>query len=64
MIQNLKISACFMQNFMELDKKNVLDPKAVTFQVQGLKTSLGQFGSKGFIKSPESKDEYNKIMKS
>ena len=31
MIQNLKISACFMQSFMELDKKNVLGPKAVTF---------------------------------
>ena len=30
-----------MQNFMELDMKNCLDVKAVTFSVWGLKTSLG-----------------------
>ena len=33
-----------MENFMELDMKKNLDPKAVTFGVWGLKTSLGQFG--------------------
>ena len=34
-----------MENFMELDmKKKKLDPKAVTFGVWGLKTSLGEFG--------------------
>ena len=31
-----------MQNFMELDMKK--DPKAVTFEIWGLKSSLGQFG--------------------
>ena len=30
MTKNLKIRACFMQNFMELDMKKFLDPKAVT----------------------------------
>ena len=46
MTQNLKIRACFMQNFMELDIN--LDPKALTFGVWGLKTSLEQLGSKAF----------------
>ena len=32
-----------MQNFMELDMKKFLDPKALTFKVWGLKTTLGQF---------------------
>ena len=35
---------------MELDAKKSLDSKAVTFGVWGLKTSLGQFGTKGLIK--------------
>ena len=39
-----------MQNFMELDMKKYLDPKAVAFWVQGLKTSLGQFKPKAFAK--------------
>ena len=33
-----------MENFMELDMKKKLDPKAMTFGVWGLKTSLGEFG--------------------
>ena len=39
-----------MQNFMELDKKKLSDPKALIFGVWGLKTSLGQFGLKAFGK--------------
>ena len=39
-----------MQNIMELDMKKFSDPKALTFGVWGLKTSLGQFGSKAFGK--------------
>ena len=39
-----------MQNFRELDMKKKMDPKAVTFWVSGLKTSLGQFGLKRHIK--------------
>ena len=35
--QSLKLRACFMQNFMELDMKKLLDPKAVTFGVWDLK---------------------------
>ena len=50
MTQNLKIRANLMQNFMELDMKKISDPKALTFGVWGLKTSLGQFGSKAFGK--------------
>ena len=46
MTQNLKISACFMQNFMELYLKKNLDLKAVTFAVWGLKTTLWYFGPK------------------
>ena len=40
-----------MQNFMKLDMKKKLDLKAVIFGVWGLKTSLGQFGSKAFVKT-------------
>ena len=50
MTQNLKIRAYSMQNFMELDMKKFSDPKAVTFRVWDLKTSLGQFGPKAFGK--------------
>ena len=35
---------------MELDMKIVSDPKALTFGVWGLKTSLGQFGPRAFDK--------------
>ena len=38
-----------MQNFMELDMKKMLHPKAVTSGVWG-KTSLGQFKPKELIK--------------
>ena len=48
--QNVKIRAYLMQHFMELDKKNFLDPKALTFRVWGLKASLGEFGPKGLAK--------------
>ena len=50
MTQNLKIIAYLMQNFIELDMKKFSDLKALTFAVWGLKTSLGQFGSKAFGK--------------
>ena len=50
MVQNLKIRANLMQNFMELDMKKFSDPKALTFGVWGLKTSLGQFWPKAFSK--------------
>ena len=36
--QNLKIIACFMQNYMELDMKKLLDLKTVTFGAWDLKT--------------------------
>ena len=43
-----------MQNFVDLDMEKNSDPKALTFEVWGLKTSLWQFGPKalcnGFIK--------------
>ena len=39
-----------MQNFMELEMRKFLDPKAVTFQVCDLKTSSGQLGPKRHIK--------------
>ena len=39
-----------MQNFMELDMTKIPDLKALTFEVWGLKTSLGQFGLKAFSK--------------
>ena len=48
MNQNLKIIAYLMQNFIELDMKPFSDPKALTFGVWSLKTSLGQFGPKAF----------------
>ena len=37
-----------MQNFIELDMKQFSDSKALSFDVWGLKTSLGQFGPKAF----------------
>ena len=46
-----------MQNFMDLDIEKISDPKALTFEVWGLKTSLWQFGPKflcnGLIKPLE-----------
>ena len=39
-----------MQDFMCLDMKKFVDPKAVTFGVCGLKTSLGQHGPKRLVK--------------
>ena len=50
MTQNLKIRVYFMQNFMDLGMKKFLDPKALTFGVWDLKTSLVQFGPKAFGK--------------
>ena len=46
MTQNLKIRAYLMQDFMELDRKKVLDPKTLIFGVWGWETSLGQLGLK------------------
>ena len=48
MTQNLEKRAYLNQNFMELDMKKILNPKALTFGVWGLKPNLGQFGSKTF----------------
>ena len=39
-----------MRNSMELEMKKILDSKAMTFGVWGLKTSLGQFWPEEFIK--------------
>ena len=39
-----------MQNIMELGMKKFLDLKALTFEVWGLKTSLGQLEPKRHIK--------------
>ena len=39
-----------MQNFMELDMKNISDPKTLIFGIWGLKPNLGQFGPKIFGK--------------
>ena len=39
-----------MENFMEVDMKKALDPKAVIFGVWELKISLGQFRSNRLIK--------------
>ena len=50
MIQNLKIRAYLMQHFMELDMKKFSDPKALSYGIWGLKTSLGQFGPEAFGK--------------
>ena len=44
--KDIKIRACFMQNFMDLGMRKSLDPKAVTFGVWGLITSFGQFEPK------------------
>ena len=46
MTQNLNVKACLMQNIMELDMKNLLNPKAVTSGVWDLKTSLRNLGPK------------------
>ena len=35
-----------MQSFMDLGMRKSLDPKAVTFEVWGLKASFGQFEPK------------------
>ena len=51
MTQNLKKRTYLMQNFMELDMKIFSDPKALTFGVWGLKTSLGQIGPKPLAKN-------------
>ena len=50
MTQNLKIRAYMIQNFIELDRKKIPDPKALTFGVWSLKASLGQLGPKAFGK--------------
>ena len=50
MAQHLKIRANLILNFMELDMNKFSDPKALTFGVWDLKTSLGQFGPKSFGK--------------
>ena len=39
-----------MQNITKLEMKKLLDPKAVTAEVWGLKTSLGKLGPKRRIK--------------
>ena len=61
--QNLKTRAYFKQNFMELDMKKFSDLKALTFEVGGLWTSLGQFGPKtfckGFIKPLDENPSFN-----
>ena len=59
MTQNLKVRAYLVQNFMELDVKKNSDPKALTFGIWDLKTSLGQFGPKAF-----GKGEFSRIMRS
>ena len=38
-----------MQNFMELNMKNVFHPKTVTLGVYGLETDFGQFVTKHLI---------------
>ena len=52
-----------MQNFMELDMTKIPDLKALTFEVWGLKTSLGQFRlkafSKGLIKPLDKNPSFN-----
>ena len=49
MIQNLKIRAYLMQNFVEFDLK-FSNLKTLTFGVRSLKTYLGQFRAKAFGK--------------
>ena len=46
MTQNPKIRACFMQNFMELDITEILDPKTQIFGVWGLNLIQGSLGQK------------------
>ena len=41
-------NSLFDAKFYELDMKQFSDPKALTFGVWGLKTSLGQSGPKAF----------------
>ena len=52
-----------MQNFMDLDMEKISDPKALTFQVRGLITSLWQFGPKalcnGLIKPLDENPSFN-----
>ena len=52
-----------MQNFMDLDMEKISDPKALTFPVWGLKTSLWQFGPKalcnGLIRPLDEKPSFN-----
>ena len=52
-----------MQNFMDLDIGKISDPKALTFEVWDLKTSLWQFGSKalcnGLIKPLDENPSFN-----
>ena len=52
-----------MQNFMDLDMEKNLNPKALTFKVLGLKTSLWQFGPKalcnGLIKPLHENPSFN-----
>ena len=50
MTQKIKNKDLFHANFIDVDLKKLLDPKALTFGVCGLKTSLRQFGPKGNIK--------------
>ena len=60
MTQNLKAKAYFMQNIMELDMKKFSNSKALTFEVWGLKTSLGKFGLKAFCKGLQALQPNNK----
>ena len=52
-----------MQNFMDLDMEKMFDPKALTFEVWGLKTILWQFGPKalsnGLIKPLDENPSFN-----
>ena len=60
-----------MQNFIEIDMKKCSDPKALTFGVWGLKTSLVRFGSKAFgkgltkpsVKNPSSNQTRPHLLK-
>ena len=46
----------FMQNFMELNRKNNVDPKTLRFGVWDLKTSFAQFGPKKRLKKTISRE--------
>ena len=48
MTQNCKRRAYLLQHFMELDMKKFINLKTLTFEVWGLKPSLGKFGTKDF----------------